>query len=262
MKQRSWFVFIVLVLAIIAAILIFSLILGADGHFQKLPTGTVDYDTPTDLLGTIHTGGILVPALITLSILVVTFILERLFALNKAQGKSDTPGFVKRVEDKLQANDLKGALAECDTQRGSVANIVRAGLQRFTESNNMTPEKQIQELRRAIEEATSLETPLLEKNLIALSTIASISTMIGLLGTVVGMIRAFRALANTGQASSAIQLSIGISEALVNTAGGLIAAIVAIVAYNYFTNKVDSFVYSIDEATLNVVELLSVRAKS
>jgi biopolymer transport protein ExbB len=262
MKQRSWFVFIVLLLAVVCAMLIHNYILGSDAHFQKLPTGAVDYDTPTDLLGTIHTGGLLVPALITLSILVLTFIFERLFSLAKAQGKGDIPGFLKRVEDKLQANDIKGALAECDNQRGSCANIVRAGLERFENSKSMAPDKQIQELRRAIEEATGLETPLLEKNLIALSTIASISTMIGLLGTVVGMIRAFRALANTGQASSAVQLSIGISEALVNTAGGLIAAIVAIVAYNFFTNKVDSFVYSIDEATLNVVELLSARVKS
>ncbi len=262
MKQRSWFTLIVLVLALVAAILIHNIILGNDAHFQKMPTGAVDYDTPTDLLGTIHTGGLLVPALITLSILVVTFILERLFSLNKAQGKGNAPEFLKRIEAKLQANDIQGALAECDTQRGSLANIVRAGLDRFSASKDMAPDKQIQELRRSIEEATGLETPLLEKNLIALSTIASISTMIGLLGTVVGMIRAFRALANTGQASSAVQLSIGISEALVNTAGGLIAAIVAIVAYNYFTNKVDSFVYSIDEATLNVVELLSARTKS
>ena len=261
MKQRSWFVVIVLALAVIVAILITNFILGADSHFQKLPTGAIDYDTPTDLLGTIHTGGLLVPALITLSILVLTFIFERLFSLAKAQGKGSTPEFLKRVEEKLQTGDLQSAIAECDKQRGSCANIVRAGLERFAASQNMTPDKQIQELRRAIEEATSLETPLLEKNLIALSTIASISTMIGLLGTVVGMIRAFRALANTGQASSAVQLSIGIAEALVNTAGGLIAAIVAIVAYNFFTNKVDSFVYSIDEATLNVVELLSARSK-
>ncbi|HET7152433.1 MAG TPA: hypothetical protein VFJ29_01610, partial [Candidatus Kapabacteria bacterium] len=70
MKQRSWFVFIVLVLAIVVAMLITNFILGADVHFQKLPTGAIDYDTPTDLLGTIHTGGLLVPALITLSILV------------------------------------------------------------------------------------------------------------------------------------------------------------------------------------------------
>lgn len=262
MKQRSWFTIIVLVFALVVAILIHNFILGSESHFQKLPTGAVDFDTPVDLLGTMHTGGLLVPALITLSIMVLTFILERLFSLAKAGGKGNVNAFLKRVEDKLHSNDIQGAIAECDAQRGSCANIIRAGLESYAKSGNMGPDKQIAELRRSIEEAMGLETPLLEKNLIAMSTIASISTMIGLLGTVIGMIRSFRALANTGQASSAVQLSIGIAEALVNTAGGLIAAIIAIVAYNYFTNKVDSFVYTIEEATVNVVELLSARAKS
>ncbi len=114
------------------------------------------------------------------------------------------------------------------------------------------------EVQRAIDEAMMLEVPLLEKNLIALSTIASIATMVGLLGTVIGMIRAFQALARQG-APDAVNLSIGISEALVNTAGGLIAAIIGIVAYNYFVNKVDSFTYMIDEASFNVVQILSER---
>ena len=91
-----------------------------------------------------------------------------------------------------------------------------------------------------------LETPMLEKNLIVLSTVASTSTMIGLLGTTIGMIRAFQALATAGQAASATQLSIGISEALINTAGGLIAAIISIVGYNFFTTKVDGMVYGIE----------------
>lgn len=111
------------------------------------------------------------------------------------------------------------------------------------------------ETQRAIEEATSLETPLLERNLIALSTIASIATMAGLLGTTVGMIRAFTALAKAG-APDAIQLSIGISEALINTALGLTAAIIGIVAYNFFVTKVDNFTYMIDEASYNVVQIL------
>ena len=88
-----------------------------------------------------------------------------------------------------------------------------------------------------------LETPLLEKNLIALSTIASIATMVGLLGTVVGMIRSFKAMAATGGAPDAIGLATGISEALINTAGGLIVGIAGIVAYNFYVNKVDNFTF-------------------
>ena len=83
--------------------------------------------------------------------------------------------------------------------------------------------------------------------------------MLGLLGTTLGMIRAFQALATSGQAASAVQLSIGISEALINTAGGLIGAVLAIVAYNFFTNKVDNFLYMIEESTLSLMETLAVR---
>jgi biopolymer transport protein ExbB len=128
------------------------------------------------------------------------------------------------------------------------------------DNRTMDAEKQLAEVQRAIEEATGLEMPILEKNLIAMSTIASIATMFGLLGTVIGMIRAFRALAHTG-ATDAIQLSIGISEALVNTALGLFAAIVGIVAYNFFVNKVDNFTYMIDEASYDVVQTLTTREK-
>jgi len=114
------------------------------------------------------------------------------------------------------------------------------------------------EVQRAIEEATALEMPILEKNLIAMSTIASIATMLGLFGTVIGMIRAFTALAQAG-APDAIQLSIGISEALINTALGIFAAIVGIVAYNFFVNKVDNFTYMIDEASYDILQTLKVK---
>jgi biopolymer transport protein ExbB len=132
-------------------------------------------------------------------------------------------------------------------------------LERYKIVNQRThgdQEKVATETQRAIDQATMLEVPLLEKNLVALSTIASIATMVGLLGTTIGMIRAFRALAHAG-APDAVQLSIGISEALINTAGGLAAAIVGIVFYNYFVTKVDSFTYMIDEASYTVVEILT-----
>ncbi|MFP4370144.1 MAG: MotA/TolQ/ExbB proton channel family protein, partial [Candidatus Kapaibacterium sp.] len=125
---------------------------------------------------------------------------------------------------------------------------------------NFGPEKKISEVQRAIDEAMNLETPLLEKNLVILSTIASVAVLVGLLGTTLGMIRAFQALALTGTVS-ATQLSIGISEALYNTAGGLVGAIVAIVGYNFFTTKVDNFVYMIDEAILSVTQIFTIRVK-
>jgi hypothetical protein len=124
----------------------------------------------------------------------------------------------------------------CEKQGGSLANVLRAGLASFQDAQfNLSDYERQDYTRRAIEEANALEAPILERNLIALSTIASIATMVGLLGTTIGMIRSFAAMATTG-APDAIQLALGISEALVNPAGGLTVAIISIVAYNFFVN--------------------------
>ncbi len=212
-------------------------------------------------MGIIYTGGIIVPLLLMLTIMVFTFIIERFFSLSKAQGSGNMNKFLASVESTLDAGNVDAAIDLCAKQRGTVANILRAGLESFKKvrnDNKMEAALKLAEVKRTIEEATSIETPLLERNLIGLSTIASISTMVGLLGTVLGMIRSFRALGEQG-AASATQLSIGISEALVNTAFGIFGAIIAIVFYNFFTTKVDSFIYTIDEAALNLVEQLDTR---
>jgi biopolymer transport protein ExbB len=199
--------------------------------------------------------------LITLTLLDLTLVFERIFSLRKANGRSSITSFLKSVQSALNSGRIDDAIKACDAQRGSAANIIRTGLERYKSvvgEPKLDSEKKMAETQRAIEEATSLETPLLERNLISLSTIASIATMFGLLGTVIGMIRSFTALARAG-APDAIQLSIGISEALINTALGLVAAIVGIVAYNFFVTKVDNFTYMIDEASYNVVQILNTR---
>jgi biopolymer transport protein ExbB len=260
--KSKYFVIGVVLACLVVAFVIFYLVFGNPANFSDPATKQVPI--PGNMLGTVYTGGPLVAILIALTLMVVTFIVERLFALTRAQGKGNLSKFLRRVHDLLMAGNIEGAIQECDKQRGSAANILRSGLERYQQVRNdpaYDPEKKLAEVKRAIDEATGLETPLLEKNLIALSTIASISTMIGLLGTTLGMIRAFQALATAGQAASAVQLSIGISEALINTAGGLAAAIMAIVAYNYFTNRVDNFVYMIEESTLSMMEILTVKTK-
>ena len=107
-----------------------------------------------------------------------------------------------------------------------------------------------------------LEVPMLERNLVSLSTIASIGTMVGLLGTVIGMIRSFNAMAVAGGQPDAIQLSRGISEALINTAGGLVAGIGGIVSYNFFVTKIDNFTYMIDEASYAIIQSLASKVTS
>ena len=205
--------------------------------------------------------GWLVPALIMLLILQISFVIERLLSLRKAQGKGSMPEFLNNVRKRLHAGDVPGALQLCAQQRGSAANVMRAGLERYSllKNEGAPKDKIVAETQAAIQEASGLETPLLERNLIALSTIASISTMVGLLGTVMGMIRSFAALGTSG-AVDASKLAIGISEALINTAGGLFVAIIGIVMYNVFVTRVDSFNYMMDEASYEVLQLLAASA--
>jgi len=241
--KNSVFVTIVMVVAFAVGIFIFYGVFGtADKH---------------SILHHMYMGGPLVIILIVLTLMNITFVFERIFALNRASGRGSIPKYLKALQTKLIGNDIDGAIAECDKQRGSVANIIRQGLEtyKFVKGSSSSIEEKLKDVQKTVEEATLLEVPILERNLNALSTIASIGTMVGLLGTTIGMIRAFMALSQAG-APDAVALSQGISEALVNTAGGLIAAIVGIVAYNFFANKVDSITYMIDESNYNVIQAL------
>jgi len=208
----------------------------------------------------IKAGGPLVILLLTLSIMVITFIFERIFTLTKAQGRGSVGNFLKAVKAEMLQGDIDGAIARCDKQRGSAANVLRAGLEKYkaiqSEGRVVEPKQAMEDVQASIQDSMMLEVPLLERNLVVLSTIGSISVLVGLLGTTLGMIRAFRALAKAG-APDAIALSLGISEALINTAGGLITAIMAIVAYNYFFTRIDSFTYSIDEASFMMIKSLA-----
>jgi len=222
--------------------------------------GTAPKDS---ILHDLFTGGPLIACLMALSIMVLTYVVERLLSLRKAAGKAPLPKFLTVLVKHVNDGDITKAVAACDAQRGSLANIVRSGLSRFNEvrsEKGLSKQEKMAEVKRVIEEATMLEMPILEKNLIALSTIASISTSVGLLGTVIGMIRAFAALAKAGSAD-AVGLSRGISEALFNTAGGIAIAILSIVAYNFFTTKIDGMTYMIDEASKDILENLQTKAE-
>lgn len=260
MFQRI-FNILVVTIAVVVGMGIWWFVMGDPSGFKD--GATRHEPLPGNILATIHTGGPLVGILLAFVIIAITFVIERILSIGRAGGKENMESFAKKVEEMLESGDVDGALAACDQQRGSLANIIRAGLEKFKNVQNNTAldsEKKMLEVKRAIDEATNLETPLLERNLVMLSTIASISTMVGLLGTTIGMIRAFAAL-GAGGTVSAQQLSIGISEALYNTAGGLIGAVICIVFYNFFTTKVDNFTYIMDEAILSVTEILTVKAK-
>jgi biopolymer transport protein ExbB len=210
----------------------------------------------------VQAGGPLVAILIALQIFLIVIIIERLWTLRGAKGRDSLAVFAKRLQTAIQNNDIEGALDLCRRQRGSLANVVQAGLDGYlaTEGKELTDDERMEETRRHLEEANALETPLLERNLVFLSTIASIGTMVGLTGTTIGMIRSFKAMAQQGM-PDATQLALGISEALINTAGGLIIAQIGIIMYNYFVTRVDNYNYMMDETVYEILQLLGRKEK-
>ena len=211
----------------------------------------------------IRQGGPLLVVGLTCLFLVFTFCVERFLVLWRAGGRGSVPGFVRNVKQTVEGGEIGAAIAACKQQGGSLANVIGAGLERFERgrAGNADRREVMDETRRAIQEASSLESPLLERNLTALSTLASIATLIGLLGTTIGMIRAFHAMSRAG-APDATQLALGISEALVNTALGLTTAIIGTVFYNYFTTRVDVFTNRMEETSYQVLQMLEHRKES
>jgi len=250
----SLFSVIAIVVAFVLAQLIFNFVMGAGSRFK----GGVNTNDPLpgDYLATMYKGGVIVPFLITMFLCVIIFAVERALTISKAKGSKSIESFVRSVRQKLNANDINGAIALCDQQKGSVANVVRAGLSKYKEmgaEHTMNTDQRVLAIQKEIEESTALELPMLEKNLVIISTIASVATLVGLLGTVFGMIKAFAALAQAGN-PDATALASGISEALINTALGIGTSALAIIGYNYFTSKIDELTYSIDEAGFSIIQ--------
>jgi biopolymer transport protein ExbB len=243
--KQSIFITTITIVAIVLGYVIWGPILGS------APKGSITYS--------VHQGGPLVVILIAVLFMLLCFVVERFLSLRVAKGTASVQVFFKSLIEMLRSKDYDGALAACDKQRGTTANVLRAGIERFVtvkDNKALDGDKKISFVQSAIEEANALEGPLLERNLIAMSTIASIATMIGLLGTTIGMIRAFAATGSAaGGVIDATSLATGISEALVNTAGGLISGILGIFFYNFFVNKVDAFNYTTDEAVYEVIQL-------
>jgi biopolymer transport protein ExbB len=191
---------------------------------------------------------------------VIVMVLERFITLNKARGVGNIDSFVRAIKGFLDRGDINGAMAACDRQRGSVANVVRAGLMKYSEmeqTTGMERDQKVLAIQKELEEATTLELPMLEKNLNILATIASIATLLGLFGTVLGMIRSFAAL--TAGAPDSTALATGISEALINTALGIGTSALAIIFYNFFTSRIDGMTYAIDEAGYSLTQTFASR---
>ena len=251
---------VVIVTALAVSEIIFHFVFGARSHFmddmRKDPV-------PGDLIGTIYKGGFIVPFLMTMFLTVITFSIERFMTVSKAKGNGSLESFLQKVKTFLHANDINGAIAECNRQKGSVANVVVEGLHKYQEmekNTDFTLEQKVTHIQQEIEEATSLELPSLEENLPILATIASVATLVALLGTVLGMIRAFQALAVAGNPDPGA-LSAGISEALINTAIGIGTSALSIIMYNIFTGMIDKLTYGIDEIGYSIAQTFAATRK-
>jgi biopolymer transport protein ExbB len=256
-KKRGFklsFSILVIPIALALATVVYLFVMGNPSNFQG--NDPANSPLPGNIYGIIYKGGFIVPILMTLLLMVITFVIERFMAISKATGTGDVVDFVQNVKADLQANDLDSAMMECDEQKGSVANVIKSVLIKYRmleKDNTLAKDQKIAALQAEVEESTSLELPALEENLVVLATITSLATLMGLLGTVIGMIRAFAALANAG-APDSVALASGISEALVNTAFGIGTAALALIFYNYFTTRIDKLTYNIDEAGFSLVQ--------
>lgn len=246
--------FFIILVCFVLAVLFFKYILGAPEHFVNGdPTQPVK---DGNLMGTVYKGGVVVPVIITLLFSVIALSIERFFALRTAFGKSSLGKFVISVKKAIVAGDMAKAQELCDKQQGSVANVVGASIAAYKEMENTPNLKRaakVSKIQQAHEEATQLEMPTLQMNMPIIATIVTLGTLTALFGTVVGMIRSFAALASGGGGDS-LQLSEGISEALVNTASGILTSWVAVVSYNYYSNKIDKLTYALDEVGYTIAK--------
>ena len=246
--------FFIILVCFVLAVLFFKYILGAPEHFVNGdPTQPVK---DGNLMGTVYKGGVVVPVIITLLFSVIALSIERFFALRTAFGKSSLGKFVINVKQAITAGDMAKAQQLCDKQQGSVANVVGASIAAYNEMEhtpNLKRAQKVAKIQQAHEEATQLEMPTLQMNMPIIATIVTLGTLTALFGTVVGMIRSFAALASGGGGDS-LQLSEGISEALVNTASGILTSWVAVVSYNYYSNKIDKLTYALDEVGYTIAK--------
>ncbi len=258
------------IVCIILGFFIWRILLGSASNFAKPDPDPShwfwpNHQGPKGALIRMYEGGIIVPFLISCFLIVITFVVERYLTVSKAKGSGDINEFIRKVQFNLANKEVDKALAECDRQKGSVGNVMKSGLRKYKDmisNTELDTDQKVLNIQKEIEEATALELPMLEKNLVFLSTLASVATLIGLLGTVIGMIKSFSALGDEGGGGAAAsELSKGISEALYNTALGIGTSAVAIICYNMFTTRIDSITYGIDESGFTLTQSFAANYK-
>jgi len=195
-------------------------------------------------------GGPVMWPILLCSIFALAIILEKFWYLNRI--KIDTQKFLSDILEKMKRHEIKEALQICDSTKSPIAHILKAGILKYDRSR--------EKIKEAIEDASLYEIPKIEKNLSALATIAHISPLLGLLGTVTGMVRCFQTIQAKTTAFHPVSpgdLAGGIWEALLTTVAGLVVAIPAFVAYNYLVSRINSFILEMEKAATELVNFLT-----
>lgn len=248
------------IICVIAGYVVWRFVLGNPDGFSKpdeLGGFWPSHKGPTGAWNKMYEGGIIVPLLIGCLLMVIVFSIERFLTISKATGTASNAEFVRKVQFELANKNVDAAIALCDKQKGSVGNVMKAGLKKYKEmisSTEFSTDQKVAAIQKEVEEATALELPMLQKNLVFLSTLTSLGTLIALLGTVLGMIKSFSSLGEEGGSGAAAELAVGISEALYNTALGIGTSSVALMMYNVFTTKIDAITYGIDESGFTLTQ--------
>ncbi|MFH1798659.1 MAG: MotA/TolQ/ExbB proton channel family protein [Candidatus Omnitrophota bacterium] len=197
-------------------------------------------------------GGPLMFLVLVCSIIAFAVVIERLWHLRRA--KINTEEFMVDIAETLRRNKILSAIDKCNAMPGPIAQILKAGILKHDRPRS--------EIKEAISDAGLYEVPRLEKNLGALATIAHITPLLGLLGTVTGMVRAFQVIEQKASALMPINpgdLAGGIWEALITTVAGLSVAIPTYVAYNFLVSKVDGFVLEMEKSATDVINILGAK---
>jgi len=191
-------------------------------------------------------GGIIMVPIIIAGVLTLAIVIERLISLRNAE--IDNEKFIKDIEEYLKRRKIKEAIQLCEAQDKPVPRVIKAGLLKSDRSR--------EEIKEAIEDAANHEIPVLEKYLGIVATIATLSPLLGLLGTVTGLIKAFMVIEARGGLVNPGELAGGIWEALVTTVAGLVVAIPAYLAYNYFVSRVNNIILQMEKSATRLIDIL------
>lgn len=196
------------------------------------------------MVGLIEQGGVILVIILILSVVAVAIIIERLLYFRKNRGDEDT--IMRRLETTLAKGNFDEALAICESMPSPITNLMKVGIEHRDYSREV--------IRMAISDAANLEIPRLERFLSFLGTIAHVTPLLGLLGTVTGNIQAFGVLGETGiGGGDPAVLAQGISEALLTTAAGIIVSVPAIAFYNYLVSRVNHSIIRLENRVNELV---------